>query len=140
MSFHTTDGWHWRRLEDGTVQVFNDRLGVQHKMDASTWASVVASVSAGGETAERFAQAEAFHSGGKPVGTLVSIHINGVEVVHATGAYLTYEDICREASQPVGATCVVHGPEGREGRELVSGDAIEVAEGLVINCVVTGSA
>lgn len=62
MSHHTRDDWNWKRLDDGGVQVYNSRLGVQHKMSPGEWASVISSVSARGETSEQHHLAEAFHN------------------------------------------------------------------------------
>lgn len=56
--FHWKDGWFWRRLDDGSVQI---RKGAGFESDAdhrtdlmlvvppNEWASIVASVAAGGE-------------------------------------------------------------------------------------------
>lgn len=61
MPHHTRDDWNWKRLPDGSVQVFNTRLGVQHKMKPNEWASVVSSVSAAGENADTFQAALKAH-------------------------------------------------------------------------------
>jgi hypothetical protein len=66
--FHAKDGWFFRREDDGSVHISApDSMGPgAHQvvtLDADTWASVVASVSARGETADRFAKARRFHDG-----------------------------------------------------------------------------
>lgn len=66
--FHASGGWYFRREPDGSVRLMApDSLGPgAHQLvtlDANTWASAVASVSAGGETAESFRAAEALHAG-----------------------------------------------------------------------------
>ncbi len=69
MSFHSHSKWHWERLPDGGVRVThpeidplsNERV-TEHRLTANEWASIVASVSAGGEVAGRFYTALAFHS------------------------------------------------------------------------------
>lgn len=69
MSFHAKDGLFFERGGDGSVVVSllpeDDRsLRTRRiELDAGTWASVVASVSAGGETYASFATAQAFHTG-----------------------------------------------------------------------------
>lgn len=67
--FHARDGWCFRREDDGSVRILApDSIGPgAHQMvtlDASTWASVVASVSAAGETGETYRCALGFHGGG----------------------------------------------------------------------------
>lgn len=80
--FHAKDGWYFHRLPDGGVcltrqepVVRHDEFGFVHdaenpgrfvvlervEFDASTWASIVASVSKAGENANSFHAAEAFH-------------------------------------------------------------------------------
>lgn len=66
--FHARDGWYFRRENDGSVRILApDSLGPgAHQvvtLDADTWASVVASVSGGGETSESFQAARRFHDG-----------------------------------------------------------------------------
>jgi hypothetical protein len=65
--FHARDGWFFRRDADGAVVVTAHGWpgGPEVILPAPTWASVVASVSAAGETAETYRQALAFH-GGEP--------------------------------------------------------------------------
>lgn len=59
LGFHAHSGQYFRRLDDGRVEIRNsDGVFV---CDASTWASVVASVSARGETGETYRQALDFH-------------------------------------------------------------------------------
>jgi hypothetical protein len=64
--FHARDGWYFRREDDGSVHIAApDSLGPGASqvvtLDADTWASVVASVSRNGETADSFAAAARFH-------------------------------------------------------------------------------
>ena len=66
--FHACDGWYFRREDDGSVHISApDSLGAGASqvvtLDANTWASVVASVSRNGETADSFAAAVRFHDG-----------------------------------------------------------------------------
>jgi len=76
--FHSHDGWHWQRLTDGSVRVRIERVVpgsppgdvMVHTLDAASWASVVAHVSAHGDTSDAWAQAVAqaagFHAGVLP--------------------------------------------------------------------------
>lgn len=64
--FHARDGWYFRREDDGSVRISApDSMGPGASqvitLDANTWASVVASVSRNGETADSFAAADRFH-------------------------------------------------------------------------------
>lgn len=66
--FHARDGWYFRREPDGAVHITApDSAGPGASqvvtLGPDTWASVVASASQRGETAETFAQAQAFHRG-----------------------------------------------------------------------------
>ena len=54
--FHAKDGWYFERMEDGSVRI---SAAVQRStetlvVDAATWASIVAAVSATGGTSETF--------------------------------------------------------------------------------------
>lgn len=66
-AFHWRDGWFFRRLADGAVRVMRrTRPGTQWLesdtiIPAAEWASIVCSVSAAGETAERWDRAQLFH-------------------------------------------------------------------------------
>lgn len=67
--FHARDGWFFRREDGGSVRIMApDSLGPgAHqvvKLDPSTWASVVALVSAAGESGDTYRQALAFHQEG----------------------------------------------------------------------------
>lgn len=64
--FHAKDGWYFGRTEDGGVHVISPKEEV--RLDADTWASVIASVSAQGDTAEAFQEARNFHHKGKTIG------------------------------------------------------------------------
>ena len=68
--FHAHHGWYWRRNDDGsvTVEVAESShpeapLKVATTLSPSTWASIVAAVSAGGENGANFRAAERLHSG-----------------------------------------------------------------------------
>jgi hypothetical protein len=66
--FHARDNWFFRREDDGSVRILApDSMGPgAHQvvtLDADTWASAVASVSAVGETSESFQTARRFHNG-----------------------------------------------------------------------------
>lgn len=60
MPFHTHDGWHWDRDAEGNVVVTTPG-GERHLMSPHEWASVVASMSAGGEVDGRWYPALEFH-------------------------------------------------------------------------------
>lgn len=66
MSYHSHSNWHWQRLPDGSVMISGRDQGVAHVVTAETWASIVASVSKGGEENGRFYDALAFHGKGDP--------------------------------------------------------------------------
>jgi len=65
--FHWRDGWYFRRNPDGSVRVMlregpqSEWLRVDVTVPANEWASIVCSVSVGGETGERWEQAKRFH-------------------------------------------------------------------------------
>ena len=59
--FHAGGGWFFKRLDEGRVEIRYDSGSIV--FDKDTWASIVASVSAGGESAESFIRAEALHEG-----------------------------------------------------------------------------
>lgn len=75
--FHWKDGWHFWRNADGSVvmehRVYQLEEGTgkytqfytidtKVHVDPDSWASIIASVSAGGEADRRFFAAEAFHN------------------------------------------------------------------------------
>lgn len=66
MAFHWKDNWFFERREDGAVRIYHlDEHGIADEdieIDADSWASIVASVSARGENAETFNEARQFHS------------------------------------------------------------------------------
>ena len=68
-NFHHRDGWFFKRMDDGTVRIqkrTNDaesRVEIEHFIDESSWASVVASVSAFGENGETHDAALDLHAG-----------------------------------------------------------------------------
>ncbi len=63
--FHAKEGWYFGRQEGGSVRILTPDPEVTILLDPDTWCSVIASVSAKGETAETFAEAEKFHVGEK---------------------------------------------------------------------------
>jgi hypothetical protein len=68
--FHSKDGWFFGRAKDGGVRIVKalqcglDRAVIEEEIsiDADSWASIVASVSFCGETAETYKAALDFHS------------------------------------------------------------------------------
>ncbi len=92
MEFHWRDGWAFTRNDDGSVMIRNenfvdDRLPDSHPgrfvlltVPPNEWASIVASVSKGGETSESYSGTLAFHTGALPYpspGRLVPPHGSG---------------------------------------------------------------
>lgn len=65
MSFHSHD--NWERRADGSAVVCPPDGRATRILHPSAWASVIASMSAGGETDERFYAAEAFHASRGPI-------------------------------------------------------------------------
>lgn len=60
--YHWRDEWMFERGDDGNVIIHNTRLLERHLViPPNEWASIIASVSAKGETGEQFSAAEAFH-------------------------------------------------------------------------------
>lgn len=63
--FHWRDGWFFKRQEDGSVRVLHldehKNVKTQIIIPENEWASIVTSVSAEGETAERWEQSRRFH-------------------------------------------------------------------------------
>ncbi len=79
--FHAGGGWFFRRIENeisvSTDSVVSGRVEIRTPagtvfFDKDTWASIVASVSAGGEGAESFIRAEALHEGRSPYTEVIS--------------------------------------------------------------------
>jgi hypothetical protein len=69
LGFHAHDGWYFRREADGRVRISimdgpqADAQPIRGLvLDASSWASIVASVSGRGENGERHRAALAFHA------------------------------------------------------------------------------
>ena len=60
--FHAKDGWFFERLTDGAVKITTEAF-CDITLDADTWASAVASVSAAGDMAETFKLAVNLHMG-----------------------------------------------------------------------------
>ena len=65
MAFHFKDGWYFERIADGVVRIqqVSDETVVNARIDIdpNSWASIIATVSAAGETAESFQVAQEFH-------------------------------------------------------------------------------
>lgn len=65
--FHWKDGWYFQRMADAGVQVTHHQFGshevVEMEIPPREWASIVAAVSAAGETTERFDTALNYHYG-----------------------------------------------------------------------------
>ena len=59
--FHWRDGWYFSRMKDGDVLMENAPLRVV--IPAAEWASIVASVTPTGDTAETYSEAVRLHSG-----------------------------------------------------------------------------
>jgi hypothetical protein len=62
-AFHAHDGWFFKRNEDGSVTVWAGDDGAEQSFEPSEWASIVASVSVGGETGATYRRALGLHSG-----------------------------------------------------------------------------
>ncbi len=60
--FHVKEGWFFERMEDGKVRVYSPKPDIRLEMDPDTWASVLASMSARGDSAEAFQDAQDFHN------------------------------------------------------------------------------
>lgn len=71
MAFHWKDNWYFERRDNGVVRIYHlGERGIADEdieIDADSWASIMASVSAQGETAESFQEARNFHHKGKTV-------------------------------------------------------------------------
>jgi hypothetical protein len=69
-AYHSQDGWYWRRLIDGAVQVSHKEGGnherIEMEIRPNIWASIVAHVSAISENADTFYLAEQLHGGDLP--------------------------------------------------------------------------
>lgn len=68
MFFHVKNGLCFERLSDGAVRIFKQESHIlevvwEERIDADSWASVVASVSAYGENSASFQAAEMLHQG-----------------------------------------------------------------------------
>ena len=59
--FHQTDGWLFKRLDDGSVRIRNEALGVSHVIPAAEWVSVIAHCSPERGSDYAYRAAEAFH-------------------------------------------------------------------------------
>lgn len=65
LGFHAKDGYHFLRTEDSGVRIVVVRGERRHVVDFDcyTWASIMASVSAYGETSDSYHAAQDFHDG-----------------------------------------------------------------------------
>lgn len=59
--FHWRDGLFFGRSDDGAVRILKDGV-IDVTVPVVEWASIVAAVTASGETAETYQQAEALHA------------------------------------------------------------------------------
>jgi hypothetical protein len=71
MPFHWKDNWYFERREDGSVRIHHEvplgeddppEVDVLLEIGKDSWASIIASVSERGETAETFKEAGEFHN------------------------------------------------------------------------------
>ena len=67
MAFHWQGGITLERVADGLVEMFiptepNDGTGIKYHIPAAEWASIIAAVSAEGETALQYQNALAIHN------------------------------------------------------------------------------
>ncbi len=79
--FHVHDGWFFDRQPDGSVRIQkreNARddapVVIETVVPPDAWASVMASMSAGGEIDERFYAAKSFHESTGPITITASPH------------------------------------------------------------------
>jgi hypothetical protein len=87
--FNESSGWMFRRVEDGSVEIQPGAtvLGAGgypvHLVSPDAWASMVAHVSARGESGETFRAAQAFHAG--TVSTTISTRAELLALLDAEG-------------------------------------------------------
>lgn len=72
MAFHWKDGWYFERLDtEGNVRIYHEEKGQTEEpkecdvvldIDPDSWASIIASVSARGETGSTFHEAQKYHN------------------------------------------------------------------------------
>lgn len=72
-TIHIKNGWNFKRLNDGCVEIYKIDSNVPESVDAaplasilisdSEWQSIIAGMSAYEDSVEAFAVAEAFHDG-----------------------------------------------------------------------------
>ena len=78
MAFHWKDEWYFERWDNGGVRIYHQDLEADQEdemveydvcldIDVDSWCSIMASVSAQGDTAEAFQEARTFHHKGKTV-------------------------------------------------------------------------
>lgn len=63
--FHAHDGWYFERLADGSVKISAavQRCNDSITLTPETWASIIASVGAAGESSDTYFAALATHKG-----------------------------------------------------------------------------
>lgn len=63
--FHAADGWYFQRGDDGSVTIHAavSRCNESVTLTAEAWASVIASVGAGGESSDSYHSALNTHKG-----------------------------------------------------------------------------
>lgn len=68
--FHAKEGWFFERNKDGSVHIvktiepkFESEIENEVVIDSDMWASIVSSVSVGGETYDKWIQVRKFHNG-----------------------------------------------------------------------------
>jgi len=74
MAFHWKNNWYFERLYDGSVRIYHEDPATKGEegdvcidIDPDSWVSIMASVSAQGDTAESFQEARNLHYKGKTV-------------------------------------------------------------------------
>ena len=78
IGFHWQNGIYFKRLDDGAVEIVqeSEKPANYLRIDADSWASIVASVSKQGEEQGRFYQAKEFHGSEKDMRGLIEAIIH----------------------------------------------------------------
>jgi hypothetical protein len=79
-AYHWREGIYFSRMESGDVRIHKAPALIDMLIPANEWASIVSSVSKGGETSESYSGTLAFHTGSIPYpspGRLVPNHGSG---------------------------------------------------------------
>lgn len=130
MAFHWKDNWFFERFEDGSVHIHHHKAPGEEYIDvcidADSWASILASVCAKGETAESWKMAQALHAGKWSVS-----FIEGIERICTCGMCPTMPEgqflsgAFHEANPndliPARELCQWHKEHGNEGLHYVVG-------------------